>query len=144
MTLEEIIAHCDRQIEIAGEKASAGFRIPGRWGKSNTRRLWKGGPVGEIVNDWREISPLPTGCVVAVADLVECRKSEMNHSYMLVELVGEKDTVLFDVMENDFGDFTSGRYAWEMTNVRRLPEPIPVKGKQGLWNWEGEMCTQSK
>lgn len=35
------------------------------------------------------------------------------------------------------GDWTPGRYAWEFANVKILPEPIPAKGKQGLWNWEG-------
>ncbi len=34
------------------------------------------------------------------------------------------------------GDWTPGRYAWELANVKILPEPIPIKGKQGLWNWE--------
>ena len=34
------------------------------------------------------------------------------------------------------GDWTPGRYAWELANVKILPEPIPAKGKQGLWNWE--------
>lgn len=36
------------------------------------------------------------------------------------------------------GDWTPGRYAWELANVRLLPEPIPIKGKQGLWSWEPE------
>ena len=35
-----------------------------------------------------------------------------------------------------FGDWAPGRYAWEIRNVHLLPEPIPCRGKQGLWNWE--------
>lgn len=34
------------------------------------------------------------------------------------------------------GDWTPGRYAWELVNVKILPEPILIKGKQGLWNFE--------
>ena len=34
------------------------------------------------------------------------------------------------------GDYTPGRYAWKLANVQKLPEPIPAKGRQGLWNWE--------
>ncbi len=34
------------------------------------------------------------------------------------------------------GDWTPGRYAWELANVKPLPRPIPVKGKQGLWTFE--------
>ena len=33
------------------------------------------------------------------------------------------------------GDFTLGRYAWKMTNIE-LIDPIPVKGKLGLWNYK--------
>jgi hypothetical protein len=32
-----------------------------------------------------------------------------------------------------FGDFTPGRWAWLFDNVRPLAEPVPMKGRQGLW-----------
>lgn len=32
-----------------------------------------------------------------------------------------------------FGDFTPGRYAWLLTDITPLAEPIPAKGRQGLW-----------
>ena len=35
-----------------------------------------------------------------------------------------------------FGDFAPGRFAWVLKNVRRFREPIPLKGRQGLFNWE--------
>ncbi|GIP57835.1 hypothetical protein J15TS10_16490 [Paenibacillus woosongensis] len=38
--------------------------------------------------------------------------------------------------EYAFGDYGHGRYAWEMTDVRLLEEPVLAKGMQGLWNWE--------
>lgn len=34
-----------------------------------------------------------------------------------------------------FGDFSPGRYAWRLVNVRRLEAPIPARGYQGLWTW---------
>jgi hypothetical protein len=37
-----------------------------------------------------------------------------------------------------FGDWRPGRFAWELANVKALPEPVPVSGKRGLWNWEGQ------
>lgn len=40
----------------------------------------------------------------------------------------------------DFGDFTPGRWAWHLDNVRRLKQPVPARGKQGLWEWpEGDL-----
>lgn len=32
-----------------------------------------------------------------------------------------------------FGDYSPGRFAWEMDNVRILSEPVPLIGRQGLW-----------
>lgn len=51
MTVDEIIAKCKEQQTIGGEKASVMFLMPGRWGKRDTRRLWRGGPIGQIVDD---------------------------------------------------------------------------------------------
>lgn len=34
-----------------------------------------------------------------------------------------------------FGDFSPGRYAWKLENVRTI-EPFPVKGCQGLFEVE--------
>lgn len=33
------------------------------------------------------------------------------------------------------GDFGSGRYAWMLTDNRPLREPVPARGRQGLWDW---------
>lgn len=38
--------------------------------------------------------------------------------------------------EKALGDYSLGRYAWELRNIKELPEPIKAKGQQGLWNWE--------
>lgn len=32
-----------------------------------------------------------------------------------------------------FGDFSPGRYAWQLENVARLADPVACEGKQGLW-----------
>jgi hypothetical protein len=34
-----------------------------------------------------------------------------------------------------FGNYSEGRYAWILENIQPLPEPIPAKGAQGLWEW---------
>ncbi len=50
MTIEEMIAHCKKQQEITGRAdVEVMFVIPGRWGKRATKRLFPGGPKGEIV-----------------------------------------------------------------------------------------------
>lgn len=41
-----------------------------------------------------------------------------------------------DDQERAFGDYRYGRYAWLLTDVKVLPEPIPAKGALGLWEWD--------
>jgi len=38
--------------------------------------------------------------------------------------------------EKAFGDYSPGRFAWLLRHQGRLPKPVPVRGRQGLWNWE--------
>lgn len=74
------------------------------------------------------------GCVVAIADLVEC--VQFTHS-----LLPGRNTILLngqEVAENEimFGDCTAGRWGWMLENIQRI-EQVSAKGQQGLWNWEG-------
>ena len=65
----------------------------------------------------------PMGCILATAELVDC-----------IEITPEYITTLTPD-ELALGDYTLGRYAWKMANVKKLPEPILIAGKQGLWEW---------
>jgi hypothetical protein len=38
--------------------------------------------------------------------------------------------------EMGLGDWTPGRYAWEIRNVKILEVAPEAKGNQGLWNWD--------
>jgi hypothetical protein len=62
----------------------------------------------------------PRGAVVAVADLVACHAA--NAFYLKLTR-----------MEQFLGDFTPGRFAWQIANVTRLQTPYPCRGFQGLW-----------
>lgn len=76
---------------------------------------------------------LPTGAIVAITHLKNCLRSidTWADGYVL------ENRVFISSPEYEFGDFTPGRYAWELADVQRLQKPIPAKGMQGLWNWEG-------
>jgi hypothetical protein len=74
---------------------------------------------------------LPYGAVVAVAELTECWL--ISGGGFLVDNNRRNRRELPEA-ELPFGDFTPGRYAWELANVRKLPEPVPMRGQQGLWN----------
>ena len=86
---------------------------------------------------------IPLGCVIAIAELVECWRitdnGHTNGSPLAAQIEGGRyggKTNIVEGKEILFGDWTPGRYAWEFTNMKMLPEPILVKGKQGLWTWD--------
>lgn len=65
---------------------------------------------------------LPRGAVLAIGDLTQCRKAE---------------TVADRLTQADLasGNFAHGRFAWRIADVRRLQDPIPMLGRQGLFSW---------
>lgn len=83
--------------------------------------------------EWKE---LPTGAVIATAELVNVW-SIAYHPGTYIPQLGD---YLVPGKERDFGDWTLGRYAWEFSDMK-LITPVPAKGKQGLWNWEGGQQT---
>lgn len=85
--------------------------------------LWCG-----VVN----IDKLPCGAIVAVCELAGCyptgTTSEGSEAYL-------KDGEAIPIwgVERSFGDYSIGRYAWLLADIRALPEPVPVRGQLGLW-----------
>jgi len=106
------------------------------------RSVDDGSPSGEG-RVW-ETTPLPLGAIVAVADLTDCVPivdrwdSGGNDDGGRVVMVNGDDSLRYtpvgDVSDQlPLGGFTPGRYAWILDNVRPLAEPVPARGRQGLW-----------
>lgn len=85
------------------------------------------------------ISHMPTGAIVATANLVECYKIHVDHTGDIVLMLGGIPKVWIgkDSPETSFGHYEDGRYAWLLQDVNRI-DPVNTKGQQGLWNWGGE------
>jgi len=85
---------------------------------------------------------LPYGRIIAVAELIECWR--ITDRYYTVGAKVEEARCIkaggksrsIDGDEILFGDWTPGRYAWELEKVHQLTEPIPAKGMQRIWNWD--------
>lgn len=84
------------------------------------------------------IDELPFGAIVAVCELRHCRPtSEINSSFRAWK-DGQCYWDLTD-QERAFGDYSAGRFAWLLGDIRALPEPIPARGALGLWQYDGEL-----
>lgn len=84
------------------------------------------------IKTWKE---LPTGVVLATVELVECHKVGATLGHVSVFESG----VSINGLEEAFGDYTPGRYAWELANLQVLSEPVPAKGQLSLWEWEEQV-----
>ena len=72
-------------------------------------------------------------------------KSDINPGYILCkcELVDcipmtKKfiDYINNETNEKKYGRYEEGRYAWKLKVISVLDDPIPAKGKLGIWNYE--------
>lgn len=88
---------------------------------------------------------LPLGAIIATAELVGCHeiiisRHRIGHPFIpRRDFDGEPIREWIEDNEFLFGDWAAGRYAWEFANITPLDAPIPVKGKQRLWEWEAEI-----
>lgn len=110
--------------------------------------LYEGLEINSYAQDYMEKTQ---GCIIATAELINCWHivyhpgpdiDTSKHIKIGAELDVPKHHPDFHryivptEQEMSFGDWTPGRYAWELANVKILPKPIPAKGQQRLWNWE--------
>jgi hypothetical protein len=69
---------------------------------------------------------LPLGAIVAVATLVDVRRTE--------ELVSQVSAV-----ERLYGDYGRGRYGWLLEDITLLSEPLPWRGHQAFFTVPDEL-----
>ena len=80
-------------------------------------------------------NPVPLGVILATANLVNVRRIDQK---LRAEVLAQTVTP----NEIEFGDYTSGRFAWFLENVTALPEPIYCNGALGLWDVPPEIIAQ--
>lgn len=79
-----------------------------------------------LVEHGIDVPDLPLGQTIAVCHLVSA-------------VPIEKSPWVISEREAAFGDYRAGRFVWYLDDVRRLPEPIPARGKLGLWTFDHPM-----
>jgi hypothetical protein len=84
-----------------------------------------------------DLACLPCGVVLATCELIDVRRVEDRRGdWVWVEGDADVPGGVLPAAEVPFGDFNPGRFAWMLENVRPLDEPVPARGRLGLWEWE--------
>lgn len=96
-----------------------------RW--TREEQLW--GAYMAALHGEQVLADPPRGVIVAVGVLVDIERTE--------DLVPGSDLELPRLTETEemWGNYGSKRFGWIFKNLIALHEPIPMRGKQGLWNW---------
>lgn len=90
-------------------------------------------PVFKVQYDLTEMPPLaelPFGAILGTALLHSCDPVDEE----LVEDLTE--------MEQAFGWFALGRFAWRLRDPRPFPHPIVARGQQGVWDYNAHGVLQ--
>ena len=85
---------------------------------------------------------LPFGAVVAVCDLADCIPTyKLSHGITPGLLAPRRRPQCPEYVwcEHHMGDFSAGRFAWKLENVRPLAVPLPFKGSQGFFDVEDSL-----
>lgn len=100
------------------------------WWKIDTRSL----PLGAIIGIVEVTRCLPVAdydtCTFGIHEPHICT-SDSGRDLALVENGAE--TTISDQLP--YGDWQPGRWAWRLVDPQPC-DPIPAKGKQGVWSWE--------
>lgn len=85
----------------------------------------------------RDLMKLPRNAFVAVADLVAVQETPPSLPWKLADEPAYNPCLrrapFRDSAEAAFGNYEPGRFMWFLENIRRLEEPLPEPGRQGLW-----------
>jgi hypothetical protein len=89
------------------------------------------------------LDALPRGAVIATAELAGCwpvkrqgvADSNEKGPVVMYRRIGGSFYEHPTEQELLFGDWTPGRYAWEMARVQMFDNPVPVRGSRGLWDY---------
>ena len=73
-----------------------------------------------------DFNALPFGSIIGSVHLAKILRTE---DFDLSDV----DMNLLTLEEKAFGDYTSGRYGWLLTNPVKFIMPLPARGMPGLW-----------
>ena len=113
----ELVMQGKKTLELRNWAVS--YRGPLAIHAGKTLPVWAFRSVLEAHGFRKAFLELPLGAVVATCTLVDCVRITLDN--------------VPPAPEFDFGDYTTGRWAWYLSDVKPLAVPVPARGNLGLW-----------
>jgi activating signal cointegrator 1 len=89
-------------------------------------------------NEAGDARGLPLGCILGTVNVEDCYCSSFFHvdrgDLCLSPQIRGDEEIWISRREQAFGDYSPGRWGWLLSNPVMLPEPIPYRGRQGLFD----------
>jgi hypothetical protein len=85
---------------------------------------------------------LPVGKVVATCRLISCLPTRelQRDGRIETDLFANSENFEMTELERAFGDYSEGRWAWLLADIKPLAIPVEARGALSLWDWEaGEL-----
>lgn len=134
-----LIALGEKKIETRSWKTSYRGTLLIHAGKKIETSICKQDPFTEILYKHNIVleQNMPVGAIIAKCELVDCLKiiGAVYENGIFKPKLSNGETVSIH-NEWYFGDYTPGRYAWKLDNVKLLKKIISIKGKLSLWNYK--------
>lgn len=84
----------------------------------------------DIINEFSSYNVnYSKGAIIGEAYITDCIKVSENFINELCKI----DSTVYDKRNY------SEKYAWKLENIKKYNKPIYIKGKLGLWNYDGEI-----
>jgi hypothetical protein len=106
-------------------------------GKTVDKQALEDRRIAEALNraGYKYFKDLPTGQIIASTNLTNCLP-------ITIDILSGEPMAgprIVGIPERFFGDYRPGRFAWELQEIRKLKNPVFIKGAQGLWNYSGNL-----
>lgn len=125
---------------IHASKKKPGYATP-IWSSNALHALRRGGIISASsaiqMVPHHGLLQLPRGAAVCSAVLDYAFKIEYKarHKSQTMAVGYTKDGGECMTRIDPWGDFSVGRWVWKLSHINVLPEPVPCKGAQRIWEW---------
>ena len=133
---------------VDGRAGRRYFLEPTEDGEGLGLRAAHGLPLGSIVATARIVASVP--CLGVDDELptpwmnhvAPARKGELWHWKGENESAPTSRWAVADISDQrPWGDFTPGRWAWQLDQIQPLAVPVPAVGRQGVWHLSADVST---